>query len=295
MFPPPPLRVGLDRLGGRRLRLGRLFCRFVAVGEAGESTPMTYEDLPGPWVYDVVATLVDGKVIVTSLTIRQRDQGKPQSISPTRLRLAPIGTLLNRVRSAMFVPAHERVEHLLAQVRTHQPKVGRSHSDEHFRQVAWYDYYAAVTNQPARRVIAEHWQVSPATASRWRRAARRLGYLPEYELGSAQRDTSGQGQPAWVAMRQATEAVERHIFQKVLAEQILPALHSGSPQQDTWINEVAALLTRRPPFDDDTDVEFHMGLFFRILRRITEASHLDVRIRTAAAVLSGLAPLSEPV
>jgi len=61
--------------------------------------------------------------------------------------------------------------------RTARPTGGKSWPDEHLMQVAQAYWQAEPEGRPPRRAISERWRVSKATASRWLKRARELGYV----------------------------------------------------------------------------------------------------------------------
>jgi hypothetical protein len=195
---------------------GGTFGLVTASSEDDQHVRINYQDIPGPWVYHVHGALIDGKPAITALAVSPRDPDNPTPITLQAVRTAPIGTLFDRVKSALRAPWEHRVEHMATQVRTHRPKEGRSRPAEHFMQVAWFYLQAQRTNVAPRKAIAQHWGVRPVTASRWLAETRRRGYLPPYpgrvSLGEPDRATFSD--PA--DQLSTTAELELAIFLKVL-------------------------------------------------------------------------------
>ncbi|MER7962819.1 hypothetical protein [Streptomyces ardesiacus] len=184
-----------------------------------------YSEVPGPWIYHVEGRILEGRVAVTSLAIAPRDPEAPTPITKDTVRRTPVGSVLARVKTALLAEWEEqraRAEGkdapegsgLVARVGTdaitHTVKRGRSWPAEHFMQVAWFYVIAELTDEAPRKMIAQHWGVSEATASRWLDKARKLDYLPNYPAAPTRPRTDA------AANHEANRDVERQIFEKVL-------------------------------------------------------------------------------
>src|SRR5215510_1952378 len=71
----------------------------AAASEDDHSVHMTYTNLPGPWTYEITGEFFNGKAAITRLTIAPRDPAAPVPITRDTIRRAPVGLLLDRVRS----------------------------------------------------------------------------------------------------------------------------------------------------------------------------------------------------
>ncbi|MFH8577148.1 hypothetical protein [Streptomyces zaomyceticus] len=184
-----------------------------------------YSEVPGPWIYQVEGRLLEGKVAVTSLTIAPRDPEAPIPITKDTVRRTPVGSVLARVKTALLaeweeqrarakgkeVPEGSRlVQRVGTDAITHVAKQGRSWPAGHFMQVAWFYVIAELTDEAPRKMIAQHWGVSEATASRWLDKARKLDYLPSYPEAPTRPWTDVS------ANHEANRDVERQVFEKVL-------------------------------------------------------------------------------
>lgn len=185
-----------------------------AVDDRGAGIELDVKDLDGGWIYHVQGRLIDQRPAITSLSVEQRDSDSPKAITSAELRKAPIGVLLDRVRSAMQTPWEDRVKHVATQVRTHRPKEGRSRSAEHFIQVTWIYLSAQKRGAPPRQAVAEHWGVQPVTASRWIKESRKRQYLPTYRR--SQQIPHDKSTP--IDDLDTTRQIEFQIFAKVLIE-----------------------------------------------------------------------------
>lgn len=202
-----------------------------AIDDKGAGIELDVKDLDGGWIYHVQGTLIDQRATITSLSVKQRDPDSPKAISSVELRKAPIGVLLDRVRSALQTPWETRVQHVATQVRTHRPKEGRSRSAEHFIQVAWIYLSAQKRGAPPRQAVAQHWGVQPVTASRWIKECRKREYLPIYRRGQS----PSHDESALLTDFDATQQIEFQILTKVLIQ---------GTEHDTEMRECALKLIR---------------------------------------------------
>ncbi|MFF7249853.1 hypothetical protein ACFZBU_38820 [Embleya sp. NPDC008237] len=205
-----------------------------------ERVHVTFDDIPGEWVYEVEGRIVAGTVGITRLTIAPRDLDNPRSLTRAIVAGTPIDTVIERLRGALKQAWDERPAHLAAAVRKHQPKQGRSHSPEHFLQVAWRAVEGDLDGRSPRRAITDTWNVDGDTATRWLAEARKLGYLPPGPIQPAP------GTDTWV---KATGILEARIFEKALhdalanpdatpiAELLATAMTTTSPLAEQLRNE----------------------------------------------------------
>jgi hypothetical protein len=137
--------------------------------------------LPGPWAYNVQIEVVDGKPGIVSLAIWHKENTPPTSrtvITARGLRRVPVSRFLQGAREAQQWKPEDWAKHA---AKVAPPPGSKTWPPEHYIQVAQVSWQAEFEGRPPREAIAEHWNVSKPTASRWRRRARELGYLDPYQ------------------------------------------------------------------------------------------------------------------
>lgn len=199
--------------------------RVIVDADGTERVVVTYDDAPGPWKYTAEGRLVNGSPMITELLVSQRDLSAPVAITQTGLRRVQLRLVLDRVKRALKTECGDRVSQLLGDARTYMPKSGRSWHAEHYMQVAWWYTEAEADGRAARKAIAEHWGVSPVTASRWLREARQRGYLAPYAAGKNERSD----EDLWSRQRFATSTVEMSVVRAFLDRAVADAV-KDSPE-----------------------------------------------------------------
>lgn len=139
---------------------------------------LEFRRLPGPWQYEVRIELVDGEPLVAALGISHKTGIQPTTrtaITSSHLRNVPMALLLRGMNKALRGdPAGWAQQSTMAI----QQASGKSWPAEHYLEVAEVSWEAEAEGRAPRDAIAEKWNVSKPTASRWRRRARELGFLP---------------------------------------------------------------------------------------------------------------------
>jgi hypothetical protein len=182
-------------------------------GPPGSPICIQYPSLPGPWQYHVDVVPLGAVLGITHLCIKQKPftpSGFETPITRGSLPTVPIQRLIQGARQAHQRQLLEGAE----QTEIVPPPSGsRSWPDEHFMQVAQEYWQAEAAGRPPRQAISERWSVSKATASRWLRRARELGYLDPDQVRTPRRlEPDPQADHAESARR-----LEAEIFRKILA------------------------------------------------------------------------------
>ncbi|MER5635160.1 hypothetical protein [Streptomyces nitrosporeus] len=256
----------------RSLSPGHGVAGWIARFASGEERmQVTFDDIPGDWVYEVHGRLVDGKPGVTSLTIAPRDPDNPMSLTKATVTGTPIGTVIDRVRDALLQAWDRHPDHLADAIPKHPPKEGRSWPPEHFLQVAWWAIEAELNERSPRKAIADEWGVDGDTATRWLAEARRLGYYAT---------PSGQPKPGTDTWAEATRILEWRVFEMVLVK----ALNYPAPDEAPIAELLATALKRPTPFAEQLRTEN----FFCNLVDLAYGDSRDPVRRAATALLAAL-------
>ncbi|MEU8868990.1 hypothetical protein [Streptomyces umbrinus] len=262
----------------RSLGPGHGVAGWIARFASGEErVHVTFDDVPGDWVYEVQGRLVDGKSGITSLTIAPRDPDNPKSLTKATVSGTPIGTVIDRVRDALRQAWDRRPAHLAAAVRKRPAKDGRSWPPEHFLQVAWWAIEAELNGRGPRRAIADEWKVDEDTATRWLTQARKLGFLSAHP---------GQPKPDTHTWAEATRILEERIFEKVLIE----ALAHPAPDEAPITELLATALITPTSLAEQLRTE----VFFRGLADLADGNSTD-SVRSAAAALMAALEAASPI
>ncbi|APE33180.1 hypothetical protein BOX37_03480 [Nocardia mangyaensis] len=253
-------------------------------GQGNDGVEITYDDVDGPWVYAVHGRLVGGNPMITQLTITPRDPGNPQPINQTNLRKMPFSLVFDRVKRTLRAEGTLRVSQLRGDMRTQIAKIGRSRSGEHYIQVAWTYLEAEAAGRPPRQAIAEHWDVSPVTASRWLSEARKRGYLEPYSAGVPRKPVID----LWDRQQQVNSTIEQsvvlafldRVVQRHLGESLDTAVASIL---DTLLALGAEAMKRTASISDGKDLLSSEMLLNELFAR-AESDQTE-EVRSAALVL----------
>lgn len=182
----------------------------ATVDPRGGPTCMQFQSLPGPWQYHVdVASIGIVHLCIKQKLVPLSDLETP--ITSRGLRTVPLGRFLHAAREAVQRQEGEPAAH---PAETAPPPGSRRWPDQHYLQVADEYWRAQATGRPPRQAIAARWNVSKATASRWLRRARELGYVDDYEPGRPRRLKPDP--PTDYA--DFTWGLEAQIFRRILAD-----------------------------------------------------------------------------
>ncbi|MFJ4428459.1 hypothetical protein [Streptomyces bobili] len=262
----------------RSLGPGRAVAGWITRFASGEErVHVTFDDIPGDWVYEVQGRLVDGKPGITSLTIAPRAPDKPKSLTKATVSGTPIGTVIDRVRDALMQAWDRRPAHLVDAIRKHPPKDGRSWPPEHFLQVAWWAIEAELNGRGPRKAIADEWKVDGDTATKWLAEARKLGYYSAH---------TSQPKPGTDTWAEATRDLAGQIFKRVLIE----ALAHPAPDEAPIAELLAAALMTPTSLAEQLRTE----IFFHGLADLVDGDSPDP-VRSAAAALLAALEAASPI
>ncbi|MFE1591695.1 hypothetical protein [Nocardia sp. NPDC058705] len=272
--------LSVPPFGGRHGTGGQV----IADADGTHRVVVTYDDVPGPWKYTAEGRLLNGTPMITELLVQQRDPSRPTAITQTLLRRVQIVLIFDRIKRALHANWSDRVSQLLGDARTQMPKAGRSWHAEHFIQVAWAYTEAEQHGRSPRKAIADKWNVSLVTASRWLSEARKRGYLAPYAPGRNS-DTEGD---LWSRQRFATSAVESSVVRAFLTRTVNDAMRA-SPETAvaTILDTLFALggdaISRNTGIEHGDNV-LSIRAFTRELFALAEPDQSDA-VRSAATAL----------
>lgn len=183
----------------------------TAMIENGSSISLSAPNWSPVWHFQARIEPVDGQPRLVELAIRPRE-GLPQDakvpITARNLRAVPLQRFLQGAWQA------RHPQRWADQAAQATPAPGsRIWPLEHYYIVAQISLRAEAQGNPPRKAIMEHWNVKQATASRWRRRARELGYLPKHDPSATKARSHPDPHHASAVM---IEEMERQVLRKVI-------------------------------------------------------------------------------
>jgi hypothetical protein len=151
--------------------------------------PPTAKDWASPWRIHLWFEAIDGRIECTRFLMWMGDtpDGQPspegQPVTATALRGVNLGTLIDGLPRAVReqVAAHAQLAAVVERMPVEPRRVGRKplYDRDHWRKVA--EVYRKAAGRSPTKAVADHFNVSRATASGWVRRARDAGALGETE------------------------------------------------------------------------------------------------------------------